>query len=155
MDEYYHGDRSGHATWAWAAQAVLAEAGDIESWATQWLLGVAQDRDRDAEFANSPFLHVPQWLLDYAQDGDTQDAQDAEAAQAADDTADTRASLLAAAMVLVAGGWWNAWADVGAAVLDAQTDVPAADADWLRAEMELWDAREQMMAIARRRPIIV
>ena len=45
MDDYYHGDRSGHATWAWAAQAVLAEAGDIESWATQWLLGVAQDRD--------------------------------------------------------------------------------------------------------------
>jgi hypothetical protein len=47
MDDYYYGDRSGHATWAWAAQAVLAE-GDIESWETQWLLGVAQDRDGDA-----------------------------------------------------------------------------------------------------------
>ena len=45
MDDYYYGDKSGTATWAWAAQAVLAEAGDIESWATQWLLGVAQDRD--------------------------------------------------------------------------------------------------------------
>jgi hypothetical protein len=76
--------------------------------------------------------------------------RDAAAAQA-----DTRASLLSAAMVLVtAGGWWGQWADVGAAVLDAQ-DVPAADADWLRAEMAVWDAREQMMAIARRRPIIV
>lgn len=82
-------------------------------------------------------------------------SRDAAAAQAAASQADTRASLLAAAMVLVAGGWWNAWADVGAAVLDAQADVSAADADWLRVEMAVWDAREQMMSIARKRPIIV
>ena len=131
MDDYYYNDRSGHATWAWAAQAVLAEAGGIESWATQWLLGVAQDRDAEA-------------------------AQAAAAQAGTADTADTRASLLSAAMVLVAaGGWWGQWADVGAAVLDAQADVPAADADWLRAEMAVWDAREGMMSIARRRPIIV
>jgi hypothetical protein len=82
-------------------------------------------------------------------------ARDAAAAQAAQAAADTRASLLSAAMVLVAaGGWWNAWADVGAAVLDAQA-AQAADADWLRAEMATWDARERMMSIARRQPIIV
>lgn len=122
------------------------------------------DAAQDADSPTTPWMAIANEVIsDYGLGVDASAyilqiaaARDAAAAQAAQAAADTRASLLSAAMVLVAaGGWWNAWADVGAAVLDAQADVPASDADWLRAEMATWDAREGMMSIARRRPIIV